>query len=163
MPMEMNSKPEKQKKLSDDILPLVLSEAAIILLVILGGALLGISGVINLRSTIIPIVVGALLGGAVIIANHLFLTISVDRAINQFMNLRGEGEMSDEDAEKFAKENSAPIQNAIKVSFIIRTASMLAVLVVAFLTGFFNPIATAIPMLLYRPALSVIEYIRGKK
>ena len=161
--MEQNSTAKKPQGLSADILPLVIGEAAIILLVILGGAALGLSGVISLGDTIITIVVGALLGGAVIIANHLFLTISVDRAIKQFMDLRGNNEMSDEDAAKFANENSAPIQNAIKFSFIIRTASMLAVLVVAFLTRWFNPIATAIPLLMYRPTLSVIEYIRGKK
>lgn len=161
--MELNNKSEKSQKLSQDILPLVIGEAIVIIFAILGGLLLGLSGVISLENSILSIIIGALLGGAVIIANHLFLTISVDRAIKQFMTLRGDGEMSEEDAEKFAKENSAPIQNAIKLSFIIRTVSMLVVLVVAFLTGWFNPITTAIPMLLYRPVLSVIEYIKGKK
>ena len=70
--------------------------------------------------------------------------------------------MSDEEAEKFAAENSMPIQNAIKTSFIVRTASMLATLVIAFLLDWFNPLATAIPLLAFRPLLSAIELIKGK-
>ena len=158
--MEKNNNAQNSQKLKNDILPLLLGESAIILLVILGGLALGLSGVSTFNY---KIVVGALLGGIVALANHLFLVVSVDRAVNQFMALRGSEEMDDETAEKFAKEHQAPIQNAIKLSFIIRTASMLAVLVVAFLTGWFNPIATAIPLLLYRPILSLIEYIKGKK
>ena len=158
--MEKNNNAQNSQKLKNDILPLLLGESAIILLVILGGLALGLSGVSTFNY---KIVVGALLGGIVALANHLFLVVSVDRAVNQFMALRGSEEMDDETAEKFAKEHQAPIQNAIKISFIIRTASMLAVLVVAFLTGWFNPIATAIPLLLYRPILSLIEYIKGKK
>jgi DNA replication and repair protein RecF len=68
----------------------------------------------------------------------------------------------EEEAEKFSQEHSAPIQNAIKLSFIIRTASMLAALLVAFLTGLFNPLTTAIPLLAFRPLLSVTESIKGK-
>ena len=158
--MEQNNNQNNSNKLKKDILPLLIAEGVIILLIILGGLALGLSGVIGFDYKII---IGALLGGIVAIANHLFLTISVDRAVNNFMTLRGNKEMDDEEAAQFAKENSAPIQNAIKTSFIIRTASMLVTLVVAFLTGWVNPIATAIPLLLYRPSLSLIEYIKGKK
>ena len=160
MELEQNNNQNNSNKLKKDILPLLIAEGVIILLIILGGLALGLSGVIGFDYKII---IGALLGGIVAIANHLFLTISVDRAVNNFMTLRGNKEMDDEEAAQFAKENSAPIQNAIKTSFIIRTASMLVTLVVAFLTGWVNPIATAIPLLLYRPSLSLIEYIKGKK
>ena len=70
--------------------------------------------------------------------------------------------MDEEEAQKFAEENSMPIQNAMKLSFIIRTVSMLAALVVAFILDWFNPIATAIPLLAYRPLLTLIETIKGK-
>ena len=55
-----------------------------------------------------------------------------------------------------------PVQNAIKTSFILRTVSMLVALVIAFLLDWFNPIATAIPLLAFRPLLTAIEMIKGK-
>jgi uncharacterized membrane protein AbrB (regulator of aidB expression) len=70
--------------------------------------------------------------------------------------------MSDEEAEKFAAEHAMPVQNAIKTSFIIRTVSMLAALVVAFLLDWFDPIATAVPLLAFQPLLTAIEIIKGK-
>ena len=109
------------------------------------------------------VVTGALLGVAVVVANHTFLIISVNRAVENYMALRGTREMSDEEAEQFARENSLPIQNSIKLSFIIRTVTMLLTLVLAFLIEWFNPIATAIPILAFRPILYVIEIIKGKK
>lgn len=108
------------------------------------------------------VITGAILGGAVTVANYALLTLSVNREVNKYLELRGTGEMSDEEAEKFASENSMPIQNAIKLSFIIRTVSMLATLVAAFLLDMFNPIATAIPLLAFRPLLSAIEIVKGK-
>ena len=70
--------------------------------------------------------------------------------------------LSEEDAEAFAKKNSAPVQNAIKTSFILRTASMVVALVVAFLTKWFNPLATAIPMFAFRPLLTVVDAVMRK-
>ena len=108
------------------------------------------------------VITGVILGTAVTVLNYVFLTLSVNRAINNFLTLRGDREMDDEEAAAFVKENSAPIQNAIKLSFIIRTATMLAALVIGFLLDVFNPIATAIPLLAYRPLLSITEIIKGK-
>ena len=54
------------------------------------------------------------------------------------------------------------VQNAIKISFILRTASMLVALVIAFLLDRFDPIATAIPLLAFRPLITVIEIVKGK-
>jgi hypothetical protein len=39
---------------------------------------------------------------------------------------------------------------------------MLVALVIAFLLDWFNPIATAIPLLAFRPLLTAIEMIKGK-
>lgn len=105
---------------------------------------------------------GVLLGTLVTVLNYVFLTLSVNKAVNNYLALRGTAEMDEEEALKFAAENSAPIQNAIKLSFIIRTATMLVALVAGFLIDAFNPIATAIPLLAYRPLLYVIESIKGK-
>ena len=148
-----------EKKLINDILPMLVAEAVVAGLVVLGAFVLSLAKIISFDYTIIT---GAILGMAVMVFNYLFLTLSVDKAIADFMALRGDREMDDEEAEQFAAQNSAAIQNAIKTSFIIRTLSMLATLVVAFLLDWFNPLATAIPLLAMRPLLYVMEIIKGK-
>ena len=151
-----NSKPMKVVK---DLTPMAICQGAVVVLIILGALLLDALGVYEFSHTVIT---GAILGGIVTLANYAFLTISVDREIAKFMAKRGEREMSEEEAEKFAAENSMPVQNAIKTSFIIRMASMTATLVVAFITDFFNPLATAIPLLAFRPLLTACELFRAK-
>ena len=108
------------------------------------------------------VITGVLLGSAVIILNFLFLSISVNRAVDSYLEARGSREMTDEEAEKFTAENSMVIQNKIKTSFIIRTVTMLLALVAAFLLEWFNPLCTAIPMLAFRPILSLSETVRVK-
>ena len=106
---------------------------------------------------------GAALGAAVTVGNYLALIISVNTQVEKYLALRGSREMTDEEAEKFAKEHSMPIQNAIKTSYMIRTTSMLITLVIAFILDWFNPIATAIPLLSFRPLLTLIEGIKSKR
>ena len=109
------------------------------------------------------VVWGALLGSGVTIANFALLTISVNRAVDKYLELRGSREMDEEEAEKFANEHAMAVQNAATRSFIIRTVSMLATLVAAFLlTSWFSPLATAVPLLMFRPLLYVLELIRKK-
>ena len=147
------------QKFIKDTAPMIIGEGLIMLAVILGAGVLDLLGVLSFDPRVGT---GALLGATVSNLNYIFLTLSVDRAISNYLALRGDKEMSDEEAEKFAAENSMPIQNAIKTSYIIRTFSMLAVLVLAFITNWFNPVATAIPLLAFRPLLSVVEIIKGK-
>lgn len=142
-----------------DILFMAIGEAAVALLVVLAFLLLDGLGYYPFSYRIIT---GALLGVVVTLFNYSFLIISVDNAINKFLAKRGDKEMDEEEAEKFAAENAMPVQNAIKTSFILRTASMLVTLVIAFLLDWFNPIATAIPLLAFRPLLTAIEMIKGK-
>ena len=78
------------------------------------------------------------------------------------MAIRGTAEMDDESAMQFATENMAPIQKTIALSFIIRTVSMLAALVIAFVLNWFAPIATLIPILAFRPILTVTNLLRSK-
>jgi hypothetical protein len=108
------------------------------------------------------IVTGAFLGAVVMIANYLFLIISVDNQIKGFVKKRGNRDMGDDEAEEYAKEHSAPVQKAIALSSTIRTVSMMATLVLAFLTKWFNPIATAIPMFAFRFLLPVINKVISK-
>ncbi len=157
--MMKNNTDDKKQKFIKDLLPFTLAELAVSALVVLLGFVLSLASIISFDYRIIT---GALLGAVVMILNYTFLTASVDKAIQNFIALRGEKEMSDEEAEQFAAENSMPIQNAIKTSYIIRTVTMIATLVVAFLLDWFNPLATAIPLLAFRPLLTVIEMIKGK-
>ena len=157
--MMKNNTDDKKQKFIKDLLPFTLAELAVSALVVLLGFVLSL---VNIISFDYRIITGALLGAVVMILNYTFLTASVDKAIQNFISLRGEKEMSDEEAEQFAAENSMPIQNAIKTSYIIRTLTMIATLVVAFLLDWFNPLATAIPLLAFRPLLTVIEMIKGK-
>lgn len=143
-----------------EILALAVGEVAVGALVCGGYAIAHTLGFAEFDYRVIT---GALLGIAVTVLNYLFLTLSVNRAVNDYLALRGNREMNDEEAEKFAAENSAPIQNAIKTSFIIRTTSMLATLVIAFVTKWFNPLATAIPLLAFRPLISIYESLRRKQ
>ena len=108
------------------------------------------------------VITGAILGALVMILNFAFLSISVNRAVDEYLAVRGSREMTEEEAERFTAENSMTIQNKIKTSFIIRTTTMLIVLILAFLTGWFNPICTAIPMFAFKPILSLGEFVRRK-
>lgn len=108
------------------------------------------------------VVTGCLLGSTVTVLNFFFLSVSVNRAIDKFLLERGNREMDDEEAERFANEHSMKIQNSVKTSFIVRTVSMLATLVLAFILEWFDPLATAIPLLMFRPIITAGEAIRRK-
>lgn len=105
---------------------------------------------------------GVLLGSAVTIINFIFLSVSVNRLVDEFIEIRGTREMDEEEAAEFTKAHSMKIQNRITLSFIIRTVSMLATLLVAFLLDWFEPIATVIPLFMYRPILTVGNLVTSK-
>lgn len=151
----MNNKLPKK-----EILTLLILELGAAILVTVGYLVLD---VMELATFDYRVITGGALGVAVTVLNYLFLTLSVNSAVDNYLALRGDKEMDEEEAAKFASENSMPIQNAIKTSFIIRTVSMLAALLVAFLTKLFNPIATAVPLLAFRPLLSMMEIMRAKQ
>ena len=54
------------------------------------------------------------------------------------------------------------IQNSMRMSYIARTVTMLAALVAALLIDWFSPLAVAIPLLAYRPILTVSELLRRR-
>lgn len=126
------------------------------------------------------VVTGALLGSLVIILNFVFLTVSVNRAFDSVLEgasfsseanaktvrIISETEDEEDDGEedtpkeedeiaKFAKENEGKLSAAIRISYILRTASMLGALVIAIVTKRFNLIALVIPLFMQRPLLSL--------
>jgi sensor histidine kinase YesM len=108
------------------------------------------------------VVTGALLGGAVTVINFLILSVAIMRAVNGYIADRGDKEMDEEEAEKYAKEHGMAVQNAMTKSYILRMLLMVGALVLAGLSGWFNIVATVIPLLMYRPILYVTEFIKSK-
>ena len=146
---------ENKSEASRQILLLTIGEVIVSTLVCLVYLLLG-----RLE---LQVVLGTLLGSVVTVANFAVLTFSVNRAVDRYLELRGSREMSEEEAEAFAKEHTMAVQNAATKSLMLRTASMLAALVAAFLlTDLFSVPATAIPLLMFRPILYVLELIKSK-
>ena len=91
------------------------------------------------------------------------MSSSANKAIDEYIKLRGEQEMTDEEAAKFAKENSIKVQNAVTKSYVLRTGLMVGSLVLAFITKCFNPIATLIPLVMYKPLLYAVQFIKMKR
>lgn len=148
-----------KKENNRELRVLIFGEAAVAVLIVAGAFL------VSLFSEYVfgfSAVTGALLGALIVVLNFAFLSLSVNRAVDEYLAVRGSREMTDEEAEKFTAENSMVIQNKIKTSYIIRTTTMLAALVIAFLTGWFNPLCTVIPFLAFKPILSIGEMLRKK-
>ena len=109
------------------------------------------------------VLTGVLLGSLVAVLNFIFLTVSINRAIDKFMALRGDREMDEEEADAFASKHGGEITNASKLSYIVRTFTMLGALVLAFISEQFDVIATVIPLLAFQPILILAETIRRKR
>ncbi len=108
------------------------------------------------------VVTGALIGGAVTVINFLILSVGVNRAISNYVKERGDKELDEEEAEKYAKEHGATVQNAMLKSYMLRMGLMIGVLLLAMISGWFSPLATVIPLLMYRPILYAVELIKIK-
>ena len=108
------------------------------------------------------VVTGAALGTAVTVLNFLYLSVATTKAVDNFLMLRGDREMTEEENAAFVAEHQAKIQNTMKISYIIRTFTMLAALVVALLIKQFDVIATLVPLLMYRPITMVAALIKRK-
>jgi hypothetical protein len=138
-----------------DTLYLTIGEIVVSLLVVLVYIVLG-----KFNFTIAS---GVVLGSLVTVLNFLILSYSVNKALNKFIALRGDKEMDEEEAEKFAKENSLKVQNAVTKSYVLRTGLMMGALVLAFITKLFNPLATLIPLVMYKPLLYVTQFVKQKR
>ena len=92
------------------------------------------------------------------------MCISVNRAIDNIMAERGNAEMDDEQATEFAQKHKGNLSRTIQLSGAIRTASIIVVLVLAFVMGdYFDVIATLIPLVAFRPILMLTELIPKKQ
>ena len=112
----------------------------------------------------IDVLLGVILGSVVTIANFLVLVITTNRAIDRIMEERGESEMSEEEAAEFAAKHQSKLQAAAKISYIVRTLSLIGALVLAFIIDdVFNVLATLIPVLMLRPILTVSQLIKAKR
>ena len=108
------------------------------------------------------VVTGSLLGGAVTVTNFLILSVGINRAISRYIDARGDKEMDDEEAEKYAQENGMSVQAAMMKSYMFRMFLMIGSLALALITGWFDTIATLVPLLMYRPILFAVEFIKIK-
>jgi hypothetical protein len=146
-----------------EVLPLFIGELAVGILTVGVFLLLHFLGVYS-AEPLYAVVTGAALGIAVIVINMAILTHNVNSAIEKYLSLRGTREMTEEEADQFARENSVIIQNAMMRSYVIRTVMMVAVLVGALLIPrAFNVIAVAVPLLCYRPVMYVIELMKKRR
>ena len=123
-----------------------------------------VSGVYLLINRFTPsVITGSLLGIFVTVINFIILSVSIGRAFDKALKERGTKELTEEEIEKFTAEQNVAMQAAAKKSFFIRTILMLAVLVLAFISGFFDVIATVIPLLLFRPIITVDAIFKEKR
>lgn len=161
----------------------VLETLLLLAIELLVGVILTVGAVI-LRMFDYTVITGALLGTAVSVLNFVFLSVAVNRALDQVLDgykideskldaaidkaasesneadgEDGEEEVIDDAAAKFARENQMKVSNAVKLSYIVRTVTIIATLVLAFLTKQFNLITTLIPLLMFRSALSIASVI----
>ena len=117
---------ENKKSTTQNILRLIAGE------LILSAAVVAVFAILGEYSY--KVITGVLLGSTAAIANFVFLTVTINRAVDRFMALRGDGEMSEEEADAFAAKNTGEIQNAQKLSFLLRTFTLLGALVLAFIS-----------------------------
>ena len=123
-----------------------------------------VSGVfLIIKKFALSVVFGALLGSAVTVINFLILVITANRAIDKALAERGDGELTEDEANQFAEDHKASVAAAMKISYIVRTVLLVGSLVLAFLIdGVFDPIATLIPLLAFRPLITVSQLIKKK-
>ena len=142
-----------------DTVWLALGEVAVGILVTVGFI---IAKTLGQDVAVYKAITGALLGGAVTVINFLILSVGVNRAVNGYVAEIGDREMDEEEAEKYAKEHGTAVQNAMTKSYLLRMGLMIGSLVLAMLSGWFSPLATVIPLLMYRPVLYAVEFIKTK-
>ena len=144
----------KQKLPVRELLAIIIGEALVSLIIC------GIYLIIEKYTY--KVILGVLLGSTVTFLNFLVLSIMTNRVINRFLEARGDAELSDEEAADLALKFQGQVQAQIKISFIVRTAVMIATLVVAFLVEVFEVLPTLIPLLMLRPIITISEFIKRK-
>ena len=109
------------------------------------------------------VLVGALVGSFAMVLNFAILSFSVNRAVDRVLNARGTKDMTEEEAEAFAAEHAAEIQNSVRGSYLLRQILILGILIAAVFLNFANVVAAVVPLVLFRPILMAREAFRKKK
>lgn len=118
-----------------EFLPVLVTE------VVLSGLMLLVYALIGRWS--VKVLLGGLLGTAAELLNFTVMTFSLLRAEQAETPLKG--------------------QLAAKGNYLLRTAVLLAVLIGALITGYFDPLATLLPLCFMRIALFTVNLKRTKK
>ncbi len=108
------------------------------------------------------VITGVALGTAVTVLNFFFLAYSTNKAFDEAAEARGTKELTEEEIEDFTEKQQARLNGTVKLSFIIRTVTMLLTLVLAFILEWFDVIATLVPLLMLRPIITVEALIRNR-
>ena len=106
------------------------------------------------------VITGSILGVVATTLNFFALCFTVNRAVDKYMTVRGEGEMDEEEAAKFANENAAKVQAEVTKSYLLRMLILAAACALLF-TKQFDVVAVVVPMLVQRPLIVLIERYRG--
>ena len=152
---------KQQNKLADyiDTLWLAIGEAVVVLLVFVGFL---IARSLGAEVTIYKVITGALLGALVTVANFLILSISLNRATSRYMAELDGKKLTEEEAIEYANKHKDSFKLASASSYLPRNVMMIGALLLAGISKQFDIIATAIPLLMYRPVLYVTEFIKIK-
>jgi hypothetical protein len=109
------------------------------------------------------VVMGVILGSAVIIFNFIFLSLAVNSAIDSLLAERGQLVMDEAQAAAFAAEHRGRLNKTIQLSHTVRTLSIVGVLAAAFIIGHFDVVATVIPIIAFRPLIVLGGLVKKKE
>lgn len=143
---------------------LLLAEAAVSAIVIGVFALIiyALPDLLFYETEFYKVVTGSVLGVTATVLNFFALCYTVNRAVDKYMTVRGDTEMDEEQAAKFANENAAKVQAEVTKSYLLRMLILAGACALLF-TGFFDVVAVVVPMLVQRPLIVLIERYRGGK
>ena len=105
------------------------------------GAMIGIFALLGQLDS--KVLLGGLVGGLVAVANFFVMAIGVNIA-----------------ADKAENQNVKGGQATIKGSYMLRMIGMFVVLFAFAKSGLCSPLAMVLPLVLFRPILMVIEFLR---
>lgn len=93
-----------------------------------------------------PVVLGGVLGGALAIANFLFMAIGTSLA-----------------ADKAEQQDVKGGKGLIQMSYLLRLGLLFLILFACVKSGLFDLVALVLPLLFVRPVLTVAEFFRKKE
>lgn len=150
----------KEHPVLKETLTMLLGEAIVSVLTVLAYIILSatvLPGVFSWR-----VITGVLLGAFVICLNYFLLARATNRAFDKAEAERGNREMNEDEIREFTEKHKLRLQAILLRSQGLRTVTMLAALILAFVLPCFDGVAALVPLLMFRPILLLKEFI-GKK